>query len=165
MSNIFKRVSVREYQDKKVEDRKIELLLKAAMASPSAGNQQPWEFYVVKEKAVLEKLASASPYSGCTAKAPFAVVPCYRTEGLRFAECVQIDMSACCENILLEAVDQGLGAVWLGIAPVKERMEAVSRILNLPAHLKAFAIIPCGYAAKETGQQDRYDPARVYFVG
>ena len=45
MNAIFERVSVRQYTDKEIEDEKIELLLKAAMAAPSAHNQQPWEFY------------------------------------------------------------------------------------------------------------------------
>ena len=46
MDSIFHRVSIRKFQDKPVEPEKIEKLLRAAMAAPSAGNQQPWEFYV-----------------------------------------------------------------------------------------------------------------------
>lgn len=164
MNAIFKRVSVRNFQDKKAEDEKIENLLKAAMAAPSAGNQQPWEFYVVKDKTVLEKLAASSPYAGCTKNAAFAVVPCCRTEGILFQECVQLDMSACCENILLEAVDQGFGGVWIGIAPVEERMEAVSKVLKLPDNLKAFALIPCGYPVQDAMQQNRYDKTRVHYM-
>lgn len=164
MNNIYKRVSVREFQDRTVEANKIESLLKAAMAAPSAGNQQPWEFYIVKNKTVLDRLATASPYAGCTKKAALAIVACYRTEGLKFEEYAHIDMSACCENILLEAADQGLGAVWLGIAPIKERMEHVSHVLNLPAHLKAFAIIPCGYPLRKIEQQNRYDTSRIHCI-
>ncbi|RDU21908.1 nitroreductase family protein [Anaerosacchariphilus polymeriproducens] len=164
MNNIFNRVSVREYQNKKVEDEKIVSLLKAAMASPSAANQQPWEFFVVKNKAVLEQLATASPYAGCTKEAAFAIVPCYRNEGLLFGEFAHIDMSACCENILLEAVEQGLGGVWIGIAPVKERMDAVADVLKLPDNLTAFAIIPCGYPMKEEKQQNRFEESRIHYV-
>jgi nitroreductase len=164
MSSIFKRVSVRDYQDKEVEDKKIELILKAAMAAPSAGNQQPWEFYVVKNKTLLQQLSSTSMYAGCAKKAAFAIVTCYRTEGLKYDAYAQIDMSVCCENILLEAAEQGLGAVWLGVAPIKERMDSVSGILNVPDTLKAFAIIPCGYPVKEIKQQDRYDKSRVHYL-
>ena len=55
MNEIFHRTSIRKYQNKSVEDDKIEKILQAAMAAPSAGNQQPWEFYVVKDKTTLDK--------------------------------------------------------------------------------------------------------------
>ena len=48
MNSIFHRVSIRKFQDKPVELEKIETLLRAAMAAPSARNQQPWEFYKMK---------------------------------------------------------------------------------------------------------------------
>jgi nitroreductase len=65
-------------------------------------------------------------------------------------------------NLLLEADTLGLGAVWLGIAPLEERMEAVKNVLAIPDTLSAFAIIPCGYPAEEKVQQDRFDLNRVH---
>ncbi len=110
MNEIFHRTSVRKYQNKPVEDEKIEQMLRAAMAAPSAGNQQPWEFYVVKDKATLEKLSKTSPFATCTAAAPLAFVACYRVN-CRMPEYAQIDLSACVENLLLEADALELGAV------------------------------------------------------
>jgi nitroreductase len=164
MNSIFNRVSVRKYLDKDVEDEKIELILKAAMAAPSAGNQQPWEFYVVKNKEIIEKLSQCSPYSSCLKNAPLAIVPVYKTEGLRFEEYAQIDMSICCENILLEATELGLGSVWLGIAPIKERMEKVDEILNLPGTLTSFALIAVGYSDVHIQQQDRFEEKRIHTI-
>ena len=63
MNNIYTRVSIRKYQDKTVESEKTEAILRAAMQAPSAANQQPWEFYVVTDKAKLEALSKASPYA------------------------------------------------------------------------------------------------------
>lgn len=163
MNSIFKRVSVRSYKSQEIEDSKLKLLLRAAMAAPSAGNQQPWEFYVVKDKGVLNQLSVASPFAGCAKKAPVAIIPCYQKEGLRFSEFAEIDMSICCENILLEATELGLGAVWLGIAPLAERMKTVKEILHIPQNLAAFAIIPVGYPAQEARPQDRYDEKRIHF--
>lgn len=80
MNSIFKRTSIRNYQDCPVEEDKIIKILRAAMAAPSAGNQQPWEFYVVSDKNTLEELAACSPYAGCTKNAPLAIVPCYRSD-------------------------------------------------------------------------------------
>lgn len=164
MNSIFKRRSVRNYQDKEIEDEKIEMLLKAAMAAPSAGNQQPWEFFVVKNRDVLLDLSKCSQYSGCLKDAPLAIIPCYRTSDLVFKECAYMDMSASVENILLEAVEQGIGSVWLGIAPSEERMKAVKDILNIGDELEPFAIISCGYALNEKDQQDRYDQSRVHYL-
>ncbi|HHV12739.1 MAG TPA: nitroreductase family protein [Clostridiales bacterium] len=164
MNAIFQRVSVRSYQDRAVEGEKIELILRAAMAAPSAGNQQPWEFYVVRTKEVLGQLSQCSPYAGCTKAAPIAIVPCYRTEGLKFYDYTDIDLSAATQNILLEAVELGLGAVWLGVAPVKDRMEAVSQILGLPEDLHPFAIIPLGYPTKDYTQQGRFDASRIHNI-
>ena len=163
MNEIFHRTSIRKYQIKPVEDEKIETILQAAMAAPSAGNQQPWEFYVVKDKAILEKLSQTSPYAGCAASAPLAFVACYRIH-CAMPEYAQIDMSASVENLLLEADSLELGAVWLGIAPLKERMEAVRTILNIPENLDAFAIIPCGYPESVNPQQDRFDKQRIHYV-
>lgn len=165
MDAIFKRTSVRKFQEAPVEQEKLDLLLKAAMAAPSAGNQQPWEFYVTTSKPLLRTLSGCSPYSGCTAEAPLAIVPCFRTDGLRFSGCAQMDMSAAVENILLEAVEQGLGAVWMAITPDQDRIDAVAEALDLPQGLQAFAIVAVGYPVAQTQQQNRFDEARVHVVG
>lgn len=163
MSSIFKRTSIRTYQDKEVEPEKIDLLLRAGMAGPSAHNQQPWEFFVVRDKAVLEELSSASEFAGCVRNAPLAIA-IFQRDGLDSPEYAVQDLSACCENILLEAVELGLGGVWLGIAPGEDRMEKVSKAVNAPENLKAFAVISLGYPAKERQQKDRFDPGRIHYV-
>lgn len=163
MTGIFHRVSIRKYQSKEVEQEKIEMMLRAAMAAPSAGNQQPWEYYVVRDRQKLERLAASSPYAGHAKEAPLAFVACYRKH-CRMPEYAQIDLSASVENLLLEADALGLGAVWLGIAPLEERMERVAEILELPESLAAFAIISCGYPAEERAQQNRYETDRVHYL-
>lgn len=163
MKSIFHRTSIREYLDKKVEPEKMELLLKAAMAAPSAANQQPWEFYVVENKEILKKLSLCSPYAGCVEKAPIAIVSCYRSN-TSLPMYAEIDLSACTENILLAADSLGLGAVWIGIAPLQERMDKVKECLNIEDGIEAFAIVPVGYPAKEMVQQNRYDESRIHII-
>ena len=63
IKNIAHRVSIRKYQNKPVEKEKVKAVLRAAMQAPSAGNQQPWEFYVVTDKEKLKALAQTSPYA------------------------------------------------------------------------------------------------------
>ena len=65
--------------------------------------------------------------------------------------------------LLLEAVDLGLGAVWLGIAPGRERMEAVRQVLGLPETIQPFCLVACGYPDKPVVPADRYDAARVHY--
>ena len=164
MNSIFHRTSIRAYKQQEVEPEKITKMLKAAMAAPSAGNQQPWEFYVVTDKDTIEQLAACSPYSGCAKNAPVIIVPCCRGEAM-FPENVIMDVSAATENILLEADALELGAVWLGIAPIEDRMNAVTKVLSLPDNLLPFCLIPVGYPQLARPQQDRYDESRVHYVG
>ncbi len=163
MNSIFNRVSIRKYQDKPVEKEKTMAILRAAMQAPSAANQQPWEFYVVTNKTKLEELSKVSPYAGMTKDAPIAIVAVYRKD-CRVPAYAQIDLSIAMENLWLETDAQGLGGVWLGIAPIEDRMKAVEEILDIPDTLRAFAIFPYGYPAEERPQQDRFDEDRIHYV-
>lgn len=163
MNSIYHRVSIRKYQDRPVEPEKIEAILRAAMQAPSAANQQPWEFYVVTDKKKLLELSQTSPYAGMTADAPAAIVPVYR-KACRIPAYAEIDLSIAMENMWLETDAQGLGGVWLGIAPIEDRMKAVEKVLGIPDTLRAFAIFPFGYPAEEREQQNRYEAERIHYV-
>ena len=164
MNSIFHRVSVRKYEDRPVEEDKIMTVIKAGMQAPSAGNQQPWEFYVVTNRDKIKELSKISPYAGCAANAPVVIVPVFRREGLRFPEYAEIDMAISQENMWLEADYLGLGGVWLGVAPVSERMEAVAKVLNLHDDKAAYSLFPMGYPTEEGKQQDRFDEARIHYI-
>lgn len=165
MNEINIRRSVRSYTDQIVDEDRIDKILKAGMQAPSAGNQRPWEFIVVNGKKTLKKLSLSSPYAGCVDKAPVAIVLLVNHNNLRFPEYTDQDMGACAQNILLKAVSLDLGAVWLGIAPLKDREKAISDIFNLPDNIQPFAIIPIGYPLNEGANQfiNRYEPRRVTF--
>ena len=162
MDSIFHRVSIRKYQDKPVEKEKIEAILRAAMQAPSAGNQQPWEFFVVTDQAKQEALSKVHAYSGMVKDAPVTIVSAYRKDS-RIPSFAQIDMSIAMENLWLETDAQGLGGVWLGIAPAEDQMKKVEDILGMPDTLRAFALFPFGYPAEERKQQDRFDAGRIHW--
>ncbi len=164
MKEIFTRVSIRKYQDRPVEEEKIMEILRAGMQAPSAGNQQPWEFYVVTNREKIKALATAHRYSDCAAGAPVIIVPVYRKENLRFPEYTQIDLSIAQENMWLMTESLGLGGVWMGIAPNQDRMDAVRQILELPEGVEAFSLFPVGYPAEKKEQEDRFDESRIHFV-
>jgi len=164
MKEIFNRRSIRKYEDRPIEKEKIEKLLRAAMQAPSAANQQPWEFIVVQDKELLKKLSKASPYSKMVASSGATFVLLSRKDGLIFADCSPQDMGAAAENLLLEAVELELGAVWLGIKPVEERMNYIKNMFNLPANMEAFALIPVGYPDGQKNEfVDRFDETRVHY--
>ena len=163
MNEIFNRASVRVFKDAPVEKEKIEMLLKAAMQAPSAGNQRPWEFIVVEDKKTLGQLSETDPYAKFVAKVPAAIVALGNTDEMRFPEHWEQDLGAACENILLEAVSQDLGAVWLGVAPLKERMDHITKVFDLPDNIRPYAIIPFGYAKRPYEVEERYDAGRVHF--
>jgi nitroreductase len=164
MEAIFNRRSIRTYEDKPVEKEKIEKLLRAAMQAPSAANQQPWEFIVVEDKEKLEILSNASPYSKMVANSAVTVVLLSRYEGVAFPPCVPQDMGAAAENLLLEAVQLELGAVWIGIAPVQERMNYIKDMFGLPEGIEPFALIPVGYPdGNKNVFIDRFDATKVHY--
>lgn len=163
MADLFHRVSIRKYQEKKVEPEKLDYILRASMAAPSACNQQPWEFYIVEDPEILEELSETSPYAKLTAKAPMAIVTAYRKE-CTVPAYAQIDLSICMENMWLATDEVGLGGVWMGIAPLEDRMEEVEKIIGIPDSQRAFGIFALGYPAEERTQQDRYDETRIHRV-
>ncbi len=163
MKEIFHRISVRKFEEREVEPEKIERILRAAMAAPSARNQQPWEFYVVTDREKILALSKMSKFSGCAAGAPAVIVSVYRKDILR-PEYAHIDMSIAQENMWLETDSLGLGGVWLGTAPLEERMKMVEETLQLPDTVRAFAVFALGYPAETRPQQDRFDESRIHYV-
>ena len=117
MDPIFKRISIRRFTDKAVDDEAIRQIIRAGMAAPSSKNQRPWEFYVIRDRETLEALAKCSPFGIPIRNAQVAIAACYRNKDLKEPEMVLLDMSCCCENMLLEAAELGLGSVWISFAP------------------------------------------------
>ena len=113
MDAIFSRNSVRKFTEEMPSEEQIERLLRAAMAAPSAKNQQPWEFFVVTNKDCLQKLSEATPYSMCVKNAQAAFVLASRRDGIIAPEFRDIDMAIASENILLELEALGLGGVMI----------------------------------------------------
>ncbi len=163
MNTIDIRRSIRKYEDRKIEKGKIEKILRAAMQAPSAHNQQPWEFIVVEDKELLSTISKMHNYSAMIANAGCAIIPVANKDYIKEPDFWQQDMSAAVQNILLEVVEQGLGAVWVGVAPKENLMLYLKRIFGLPEDIIPFAIIPIGYTERQNKFKDRFDERRVHY--
>ena len=76
---------------------------------------------------------------------------------------IQQDLGACCENILLQATWEGLGAVWLGFHPIEDRSLKLKEYLNIPDYCIPFAVICIGNPLGEGKTTLRYDESKVHF--
>lgn len=165
--NIRNRRSIRKYTDKEIPDEYVDKLLRAAMqAAGSRMGAEPWEFIVVKDKETIKKLSELDSNTKPLKTATLAIVSIANMERVHYERVWQQDMAAASENLLLEAANLGLGAVWLGIAPVEERMNKIREIFNLGSEsLRPFNIISLGYPAEgfENKFVDKYDETRVHY--
>ena len=166
LDNIATRTSVRDYEARPVEKEKIEKMLRAAMAAPTAMNKQPWHFVVVDQRNVLDALAGANPYAKMLKKAPLAIVVCGNTdkmiEGGGRDFWIQ-DASAATENLLLAAHAMGLGAVWTGAYPSEERCISISKVLSLSDNLIPLNMIVVGYPAEHPQPKQKFKEENVSY--
>jgi nitroreductase len=161
LDTIFSRRSIRKYSAEPVTEEQITVLLKAAMAAPSAGNEQAWQFIVIRDRTLLDAVPSFHPYAAMVRQAPAAIVVCGDLSLEKFKGFWVQDCSAAAQNILLAATALGLGAVWTALHPMADRVEGMRKLLGLPEHVVPLALIPLGHPAEHPGRSDRFDAARV----
>lgn len=159
---VLSRRSCRVYTNQPVNEKQIQLLLSAAMCAPSAEDERPWHFIVVQDPALQQELSTISVYTHIVTKAPFVIVVCGDETLQKQQGCCVLDCAAATENILLEAVQIGLGAVWLGVYPIEGRIQKVRSILAVPKNIIPFSIVAAGYPAEHKTPVQRYDERRVH---
>lgn len=150
---IKERRSIRAFHaEKEIPAADVEQLLEAAIWAPSAGNVQPWKFFVVSDDRLKQELVRAAYDQRFIAEAPVVLVVCvelneasmsYGTRGATLY-CIQ-DTAAAIQNVMLLAHSMGLGSCWVGAFEEAEAAEA----LNCPRGQRPVAIIPIGYPAEQ----------------
>lgn len=158
---IMSRRSIRRYTTEAVSDADVETVLRAAMAAPSAFNQQPWRFVVVRDAETRMRLSETSQYSGMLAEAPVGIVICADSTAVRVEGYWVLDCAAATENALLAAHSIGLGGVWLGVYNYPERVANVRGALGLPAHIEPVAMIALGHPEEHKPPAGRFNPEFV----
>lgn len=162
---LLKRRSVRKYKDLPVTDEQIDELLHAAMSGPSACNKTPWEFYVVKNGPKLDSVKKSSLFSRFNSS--LVIVVCGNTECALPAPLTEYwiqDCSAAIENILLRAVDLGLGGVWCGAYPQERVVNSLKACLELPDTHIPLGIVHIGHPAQTPEPRDQYNPDKIHYI-
>jgi nitroreductase len=161
---IFSRRSVRQFTPEPVDQESLVLLLKAAMAAPTACNSQPWEFIVVTEGETLDCIRAKLPFARYNN--PAAIVVCGNPKiahNTAAREYWVMDCSAATENILIAAAGMGLGAVWIGIHPYASRIQLLQQTLGIPEHVIPLCMVFVGHPAEQKEPRTQYDEHRVYW--
>lgn len=146
---IAKRVSVRDYMNQPVPKDMLRKLVDAGRRAPTARAVEPWEFVVITDRTVLDKLAGIVS-TGVFLKQATACIAVFCQDTKYYLE----DGSAATENILLAATDLGLGACWIA-GDKKEYCGEVAALLGVPPVLKLISLISVGWAVREPKQRKR----------
>lgn len=147
-----KRRSIRQFEQKPIEQDKIDCLVEAMLRAPSSRSLNPWEFVVVQDPATIEALSKAKPHGATFMKnAPLAIVVCADPK-----KCdVWIEDTSIASILLhLTATDLGLGSCWIQIRLREHdasRMaeEYIADLLGLERGMVVEAIIAIGYPKEE----------------
>lgn len=160
---IFRRRSIRKYSPQPVELEKLELLLKAGMAAPTAMNCKPREFIVVTQAEKMARFRRELLFGD--RNAPAAIVVCGHP-GLSINPAASLfwvqDCAAAVENMMIAAVSLGLGTVWIGLHPVKPFVWTVRKILSIPRGVTPLCLMYVGYPLEGKPARTQYDEARVF---
>ncbi len=161
---IFERQSCRNFLDDELPEEHLELLLECMRRSPSAGNMQPWRFYVVRDDERKRKLVASAYGQRFIGDAPVVIVVCALAaeSAARYGErgatlyCLQ-DTAAAVQNLLLAATSLGYGSCWIGAFDEAAAAEA----LALPEGERPVAMVPVGKPGRRGTRTDRRPFAEI----
>lgn len=156
------RRSIRKFQDKDINDEILYEIIQSGMYAPTAGNQQPWHFIIIKDKQIVQKIVELNPNATMSLWAPVNILICWDTTNPKFNEYWMQDCAAATQNILLATHALGLGAVWTWVYPVQSRIDWVRQILNIPENIIPFAFVPIGYPDMTPSHPKRFDANKIH---
>ena len=159
---IFTRRSIRKFTTEPVSEKALEILLGAAMSSPTARNRQTWRFLVVNDRKILDEIPSIHQYAGMTREAPLAIIVCGDSSDSDVVFWPQ-DAAAAIQTMMLAARALDLGSVWCGIYPRQDRVDAFRSKFALPDAIQPLGMVVIGHPAQPFTREDRYDPAKIKY--
>ena len=151
---IEERYSVREYQNKPVEQEKIDAILKAGNIAPTAKNNQPQQIYVINSKEGLEKVKKLT---ACAFNAPVVFLCCGNKNreiisSISGLSMMQIDVSIVQTHMMLKATDLGLGSCWVCYFQPEDAV----KLFNLPSNVIPYSLLFVGYPSADAKPSSRH---------
>ncbi len=137
------RRSIRKYKSTPVEEEKIQKCLEAAQWAPSASNKQPWEFMIVTDSEIRNKMAAIHPYAKFVAESPVIFIPL--TDPTIHQDYHQSDTALATMQFMIMAHALGLGTCWAGVINKPQIEKEIKSMLNIPEKLRVLAIVAVGY--------------------
>jgi len=159
------RRSIRKFTSQKINEEAIHNILEAAMFAPSARNTQSWHILVINDKNILNKLPKLHPNAEMMYEAQLAILVCGDLHMEDMIEYNGVNCSAATQNIMLAAQDLGIGSVWLGVYPRKERMDPMVKLFELPEHIVPMTLIALGYPNESFETPERFRQDRIHING
>lgn len=166
MKAIDTRRSVRSYTNQEVSDKDILKILDASMQAPSARNQQPWEYLVIKDQDKKNQVAENLQTMKMASSASFLIVYLVNKEHILTPGMVPQDMGATITCSLIEARSLGIGSCWCGVYPNEERINKVREIFNITnPNIEPFALVCFGYPQDDSvfKKAKRNDKSKIHF--
>lgn len=168
IQNILSRKSIRTYEDRPIPKEELHTILATGMSGPSCVNARDWQFIVVQDREMLNKIADcngrpAEPLRGAAA----GIILCGDLNRAfpPAKDYSVIDTSIACQNMILAARALGIGSVWLGTWPQMDRVEKLAKLLDLPESIVPHSVLALGYSQETADVTDRsiYEEAVVHW--
>ena len=163
LNAIENRRSIRKFKDEKISDKQIEQIVRAGMYAPSAGNEQPWHFIIIKDKLLLKQIPKIHKYAKMMNSADIGIFVCYDPSCEKHESMAVQDCSAATQNMLLAIHDLGLGGCWIGVYPRKDRMKKLQDLFNIPDAIIPFSLIAVGVPDEIKNGVNRYKKDRIHY--
>lgn len=160
---IFTRRSIRKFTGEIIKDEELEIILKAGFQAPTAHNRQPWEFVVVQDKDLIQKITDLHKYAKMFPSAGTGIIVCGDMEKEDREGFLVENCSASIQNMLLAAHGIGLGAVWCGLYPVEEYVNSIKEILGLPENIIPVGLVVVGNKSADPEPSNRYDEDKIHY--
>lgn len=160
---ILKRRSIRKYSEKKISKEILNDLLKAAMYAPSAMNYQSWQFIVINERQKLDEILKVITHAEMLKTAQAAILICGDLNLDKNIDYLQQNCSAATQNLMLWAHGVGIGSCWIGVYPVKEIIDGLRSLFNLPEHVIPISLVSLGYPAENPIADERFKSEKIHF--
>lgn len=163
MSIIEKRISIRKFNHKEIAKDDILKIVESGMIAPSSKNNKPWQFIILEDKKLIEKVSTFHKNWITLKEANKVIIVCGDLECDDRVPHVLMACSASTENILLKATELEIGSIWLGAYPDKVRLEALKEEFNLPSSIVPISVVALGYSDNKNIRERKINYEKIHF--